>query len=417
MGIKNYYKWLNTLDCKLSCDKNFKYDYIYVDTNHIIYLSITGSPTYEEFIQELKSRVYHIITNFMARKGYVFCFDGPAAYAKIVLQKKRRLTEIQNIIDKIINTDNASSVYSDTVSTSSKNFNYQEDTIDKDNMEEDEDEDNDNSNKNINININNDLDNFINANENNSDESETRSINMKPNQISFLSLTPGTPFMNKLMEDFVQIIHNIENQFKFMKTKFKVLTSNLADEGEIKVFKELHQNNKINPNSTHLVIGNDADLIVLAVATKIPFINVMTKYLGSHILFSIDKFVNIIIDKYFDIDLAQFDKNLIDNLKDDIALLSLMLGNDYLPKVKKVLLKNIWSTYSKCFKELISVNIDVNVNTLNYETMFKNTAGQVKKLNHNFFIKFFGEYANIKQLTNTKKKLKNIFFIFDNIKN
>jgi len=362
MGIKNYCKWINTLDCKLSTDDNFKYDNIYIDMNHILYLCVNASNDLQGFFQDLEARINNIIKNYMAKKNYVFCFDGPAAYSKIILQKKRRMREIQTIINDNDELDNCEI----NDSSSSCSTNYTDDT---------------------------------NNNTNNTNFDDLNTVESK-GSISFLSLTPGTPFMDNVMNYFKKLMENIFSKFKYLKCTHKILTSNLPDEGEIKVFNELQKNAKLCPEDTHLVIGNDADLIVLAVAINIKSINVLTKYQSNYVLYSVDKFVDIIIRDYLHIDVQRFNNKdkLIYDLRNDISLLSLMLGNDYLPKVKLVTLNNIWSVYGTCFECLVSVNIENMSILYEYETCFKNN-----KINHDFLIKYFGTFMKLKK---TKYGLK-----------
>lgn len=328
MGIHQYCKWLNGLDCKIESfdHTNYVYDYVYIDVNHILHMNLIPSTDINSYLTNIRTRIYQIVNNFVARKKFVFCLDGPAAYAKIVLQRKRRACNI------------ATDIKSETLSP--------------------------------------------------------------------LHLTPGTPFMDFVGKFLSATLQIIQNNMKLLKTEFVVIGSNEPDEGEIKLFRQM-QENVDTPNATHLVIGNDADLVVLAVATKIKNINVLIKYQASYMMVDIDRFVVHMIQNIMKINLDQFSDNcqkmiFVDNIRDDLSLLSLMLGNDYLPSVNLVNLNNVWNNYADVLKQTFKYNInnDESISVVQYSTLFDQKN---KTFDRNFAIQFFLSYIRSSKINKYSK--------------
>lgn len=137
----------------------------------------------------------------------------------------------------------------------------------------------------------------------------------KSSGISPLNLTPGTTFMN-----FVD--SHILEYLKTVNIKSYYSSSKENNEGEIKMFNWL-QNNKIFNNVC--IIGNDSDLIVLALANK-PLLNVFI-YNGKQYI-SLLKLI-------FNLSNLVYRKFQLKNhpVRNDFVLLSLFQGNDYNSKI------------------------------------------------------------------------------------
>jgi 5'-3' exonuclease len=285
MGIENFHTWLKKTYpcCFLPIKSQVKYDYIYIDVNHILHHSIYGIKSREEFKEKLFSSLDLIFNNFFATKEIVLAVDGTSPYSKIILQRKRRLQGV----------------------------------------------------KNINL-----------------------------NKISSLELTPGTELMKYVDICLGEYINILQNNYRILKPKFTLRLSNIPDEGEVKIFKQMCITD--DKKGSHLVIGNDADLIVLALSCK-PYynINMLIRHLDTLELVSIKLLICAFI-KNMNI------KNIKDKLKyysdirSDFAIISIMFGNDYLPKLKYVKFEMLWEAYKTTHMLYNNTNL-INNTTFNYD--------------------------------------------------
>ena len=185
------------------------------------------------------------------------------------------------------------------------------------------------------------------------------------NGINSLNLTPGTEFMKRIENKLELYIKRLEKQYKFLSPKIYLLSSNLPDEGEIKISKKIIDNGSNNLQAKHLIIGNDSDLIVLGMSMKpIYNINILVKGKNSNELLSIEKLIKNqaqTLNRYDDID------KLIDsNIRDDFVIISLMMGNDYFPKLGYLQHENLWKLYYKFMND--RNDYLVQLNTINNET-------------------------------------------------
>ena len=133
----------------------------------------------------------------------------------------------------------------------------------------------------------------------------------KSSGLSSLNLTPGTPFM-----DFVD--STLESYLKTLKIPTYYSSSKEYNEGEIKLFDWLIEKDI---SETICIIGNDSDLIVLALA-KCPLLNVYIfnnwKYIS---LFKLVQKLSLFTPSKFNCKWHPVRK--------DFVLLSMFQGNDY----------------------------------------------------------------------------------------
>ena len=148
---------------------------------------------------------------------------------------------------------------------------------------------------------------------------------------STLNFTPGSNFMSEL--------HNVLNNLKLKlesSLNVKVLINNLdSGEAEIKIKYLINKHNDLNPNSTHLLVTNDADVLLILSATKI-YKN-MFVLLKSNQILSLDKLIELHTNKFGKSNVSQY----------DFCFLNLLNGNDYLPKIKYSTVDRIWEAYAK----------------------------------------------------------------------
>ena len=267
MGIKNFNSWIkNSFPDSVNFNLTYsKYDYIYVDVNHILHSSINNVYNIKQFLNKISFYLNSIFFKFIATKKIILAVDGSPPFSKIILQRKRRLTH-----------------------------------------------------------------------------------NSSDNKINSLHLTPGTDLMshvNKFLFDYVKIL---KSKYKFLKTKFIISSSNDPGEGELKIFKYLNQYTS-DSSSCHLVIGNDADLVVLALATlSISNIDILLKYKKQKYILSIHKLLslynNYILSSVNNFSNFHFSFSSND-LRKDFVFLSLFFGNDYFPKLSFINYNTLFNSY------------------------------------------------------------------------
>lgn len=161
------------------------------------------------------------------------------------------------------------------------------------------------------------------------------------NDINPMSITPGTVFMNNLDIFLKKYINNIKKRYKYINIDIDLLLSNIPDEGELKIFNALNLN-CTNHMDKHLVVGNDADLIVLAMANKKTYnIDILIHLKKNHYLISKLKLCKLFSQKIYNDPLEYYNKNSTD----DFCIISLLCGNDYLPKLYYSNFTILWDAY------------------------------------------------------------------------
>jgi hypothetical protein len=192
--------------------------------------------------------------------------------------------------------------------------------------------------------------------------------------ICSLNLTPGTPFMDfvdNLVNDYLNSL-NIDVYYS---------SSQIKNEGELKLFNYL----KKKYNSNICIVGNDADLIVLALCN--------TPLLKLHI-YNFKDYISLykLIDYLAKLSDIKFNYKY-HPIRKDMALISLLLGNDYNKNI--VNFKTILKSYKLLLKEkkgfLFKKNGYLNLN--NIRILFKNVDMQYhtneKIFNQNNISKYF----------------------------
>jgi hypothetical protein len=215
-----------------------------------------------------------------------------------------------------------------------------------------------------------------------------RHTNPKENikNINSLHLTPGTTLLDTLERYLEEIyIPKLKSLYKLFKINIRLSKSSEPNEGEIKLVQDIYKNN-INNNSSHLILGNDADLIVIATSIfQVDNIFVGIKRLDNTIdILSVDILINKI-------------KNLCklyhENIRLDYALVSIIMGNDYLSKLSFIKDK-LWNSYFETIKNTnntiitfvnneITFNLDVFIDFL--FNIMENTSKNFNKFNYNSY--------------------------------
>lgn len=254
MGIGKFHKWLYHAypDCFNKINSVF-YDYVYIDINCILHRIVSGSINENILFGRFYSYIDNLLKNNIPTKQLIFAIDGAAPFAKIILQRKRRL--------KI-----------------SRNIGQQNDTL---------------------------------------------------NIVGPLHFTPGTKFMKSLPEKISKYIKKIELAYKI---KVDILVG--SGEAEFKLIRKLLDITKIKNNGNHLLVSTDADIIIMV--SSIMNDNIKNIYVNNlKYVISIDKLLQLHKGKV----------GLSNNSNKDFMLVSLMMGNDYLPKLNYVNPDKLWDAY------------------------------------------------------------------------
>lgn len=166
--------------------------------------------------------------------------------------------------------------------------------------------------------------------------------------LNSLHLTPGTKFMINLSKHIDNYINTRKKWFKYRNVEFYVYPTTEPGEGEIKLLKKLIENGNKNLSAKHLIVGNDADLVVMAMGLSIiDNIDILIKGYKSYEIIHIDKLIVEHCKKYCCLNFTEEYGYKILPARHDFAVLSIMMGNDYLPKLSFIKFNSLWNAYKK----------------------------------------------------------------------
>lgn len=213
-------------------------------------------------------------------------------------------------------------------------------------------------------------------------------------KINSLYITPGIDKMKEI-ENKIQIyINKLKHRYKLINPDIVFSPSSIPDEGEIKICHQVIKNGIDKLTKNHLIVGNDSDLIVLAMGMKpIYNINILVRSRNENSLISLKKLLLLHANN--------INKNdTIENLaaksfRDDFVIISLMMGNDYLPKLGYINYIRLWDTYFHVVKNINPdeslINNDGSYNLDMIQSLFYNIYNNLnngyKKINSNSYIK------------------------------
>lgn len=289
MGITNFHKWICAKYPKaISHDKKVsEYDNVYIDISCLLHINSYKSVSEHMLIKKLTNSIDTIIHFNVPKSKLFFAIDGVAPFAKIALQRKRRLKMAQTDWDVL-------------------------------------------------------------------------------NGINPLQFTPGTRFINSLPIQLEWYINKLKS-----KLGIAVQILEGAGEAETKITNQI----TLNPNTSHLIISTDADIIIMSAAIYGKTIN--------HIHINNLKYI------------IKLDKLLTEHVKatcfspsyaKDFMLISILLGNDYLPKLNYVNIDKLWDAYVYTVGSL-KTGCFLN-STLNYKFLLVFLRKLTNGLTKNFIKKF-----------------------------
>jgi 5'-3' exonuclease len=159
----------------------------------------------------------------------------------------------------------------------------------------------------------------------------------KADPFNTTSITPGTKFMqtlNKMISN-----HFAQNKGKYAVNDIFVSTSDIPGEGEHKIFDFIRTSKFVTADSTNIVYGLDADLIMLSM-NHLPVNNQIFLFRETpHFIQSIDS--SLEPNETYLIDIPEFAKIVSESMNNgnskgpnrtyDYILLCFFLGNDFMP--------------------------------------------------------------------------------------
>lgn len=175
-------------------------------------------------------------------------------------------------------------------------------------------------------------------------------------ETSSLIFTPGTEFMNSIQSSLekymekIKLVYNVEANYML----------GCEGEAELKLKKKIMDNIAQNSEDTHIIISNDADIVAMFGTFNIKsFFNVFVfcdLRINKEEIMSLGVLLEAHTSKY----------GLSRNFGKDFTFISIMLGNDYLPKVSFVDLDKLWDAYCLWvdqYKDGIIINdkLDINI--------------------------------------------------------
>eukprot|EP01063_Lacrimia_lanifica_P018656 TRINITY_DN25568_c0_g1_i1.p1 TRINITY_DN25568_c0_g1~~TRINITY_DN25568_c0_g1_i1.p1 ORF type:complete len:730 (+),score=196.65 TRINITY_DN25568_c0_g1_i1:54-2243(+) len=174
-------------------------------------------------------------------------------------------------------------------------------------------------------------------------------------------ISPGTTFMKKVADALTWYVYDRQNTDEDMRKLAIILSdSQVSGEGEHKIMNYIHQlrvTPGYDPNTSHCIVAQDADLILLGLATHIPHFYLLREH-QSHFrpppgrypaprhhlavkpgwdfvdLGAVREYLSVDYDALVEKRGANFE-----NVIDDFVLLCMLMGNDFLPSIPTIYVK------------------------------------------------------------------------------
>lgn len=316
MGIPQFFRWVSgryraTLSNEITENDygSVEFDNLYLDMNGIIHnCSHSNDDILEEslplnvIVKEITSYIDHIVTNIVQPRKLLFiAIDGVAPRAKLNQQRARRFKSSKNQMDAI----NSSKLSLDANSNRRKRG------------------------------------------------KESMPIPTSSNIFDSNCITPGTIFMANLSVAIQQFISQKKSSSCPIWSKLRIIYSGHESpgEGEHKIMsfiRDMKSQPDYQPNQSHIMNGQDADMIVLALATHEPYFCVLREVVEFNRKKSaktkVKKFqyfrVNVLRDCIFselsgDLDTSSLDK---ERIIDDFVFMTFLIGNDFIPHLPTLLI-------------------------------------------------------------------------------
>lgn len=200
------------------------------------------------------------------------------------------------------------------------------------------------------------------------------------------AITPGSEFMKSLSK-------YVEEYFdkKFPNLKTIISSSNIPGEGEHKIYKYIRDNKDYHENTTTVIYGLDADLIMLSLIHLKISINLYLFRETPHFISSINQ--NLKPNSLYVLDIFELNEKLNEMMhnipgKDatlDYIFLCFLLGNDFMPHFPALNIRTngiqiILDVYNKLFNNNETIIKNNNIIWSNLKKLIKELANTEEEL-------------------------------------
>jgi hypothetical protein len=105
MGITNFNKWIEQNYPQIIKTINYKeYDNVYIDLNPILHVSVNKANNLNQLYKRIIWLTDEVLKHIHPKKRLIFSTDGIPSFAKMILQRERRINMVKNL--EIKNTEN-----------------------------------------------------------------------------------------------------------------------------------------------------------------------------------------------------------------------------------------------------------------------------------------------------------------------
>jgi hypothetical protein len=204
---------------------------------------------------------------------------------------------------------------------------------------------------------------------------------------SSLIYSPGTEFMDTIKEKIETFMEKIK-LFYCIDVDYMI---GCEGEAELKLKEKMAENIKKNKNDTHIIISSDAD--VIAMFGTFEYTDYYKIFICCNIktmeVISVGELMNYHTDKY----------GFSNKFGLDFTLISILLGNDYLPKISFCDLDKMWNSYKLFVDEYKDGLVDDKLNiNINFFTEILN--GIISKTKYHYINKFSLDSFNLPLYSN-----------------
>ncbi|CAG8512364.1 6006_t:CDS:1 [Ambispora gerdemannii] len=172
-----------------------------------------------------------------------------------------------------------------------------------------------------------------------------------------VAITPGTKFMQAANEAVrFYVFQRLNGRRKHLQIIFN--DSSVPGEGEHKLFQFLktqRMQNGYNPQLRHVVCGGDADFIMYSLMTHEPHLRILRPGMGRDLdILHVAKLRKHLINDMMPKDTPPMSAIDQDNMIEDFVCISMLLGNDFLPKLQGVgtAVNILMKAYRECYKSM-----------------------------------------------------------------
>ncbi|KAI9013136.1 hypothetical protein BC832DRAFT_590095 [Gaertneriomyces semiglobifer] len=280
MGVPGYWSILKAYFPKaFASTGRTSYDHVLVDVNNLLHSAAAQATTEKEFWSRLFAFLGGTIRRTHPKKSVYLAVDGPAPFAKLMLQRERRAA----IARKMQRTSG-------------------------------------------------------------------------PQGFDTLQFTPGCMFMNKLdarLLSYGQQVVLRAGERRGVRLNLTLSGSRTPAEGEVKIYHHLANRllkDPANSRDSFAIMGDDADLAIQALASDVPDLKILFPL--SNQTFCPSMLNSSLVELLPLADPAR--------TRMDLAFISLMGGNDYLPKLRGVSLVKVFKNYMRLRESSHKYLIDLN---------------------------------------------------------